>query len=689
MPAKEQNSMSFLEKYTKNLNKLAEQGKLDPVISRDKEIRRLIQILSRRTKNNPVLVGEPGVGKTAIAEGLALKIINQDVPRNLLDKQILALDLAALVAGSKFRGEFEERLKGLISDLKKEDSKYLLFIDELHTLVGAGRVDGAMDAGQLLKPALAKGELRAIGATTLAEYRQFIEKDQALERRFQKIYIREPSVEDTITILRGLKEKYELHHGIRIKDSALQAAAKFSERYISDRFLPDKAIDLIDEACSKLQVEMHSLPSFIDEKHRKIKELKVERQALSKESDSSSKKRVLSINKDLEKLEKEYNKELADLEKERQLILKLRSIKKQIEDTKFKISQAEREVDLEKAAELKYGDLPELEKQLEKQEALVKNQNNTTFLKEQVEVDDIAQVISQWTGVPIAKMMQSETKKLLALEEELKKRIIGQDKACSLLSQSIRRARAEISDPYRPIGSFIFLGSTGVGKTETAKALSEVLFDNRDAFIRLDMSEYMEKHQVSRLLGAPPGYVGYEEGGQLTEKVRREPYSLILIDEIEKAHPEVFNILLQILDEGHLTDSQGRRVNFKNTLLIITSNLQEADLKSHFRPEFLNRIDEVVIFNRLKEKEVKKIVKLQLKDLEKRLKEKQISLNINDSALKFLSEKGFDSEYGARPVRRAIQKNLLNPLSEHILSGKIKPGQRVSVKANDINLQFV
>ena len=696
---------NILEKYTINLNNLAESGKLDPVIGRDEEIRRVIQILSRRTKNNPVLVGEPGVGKTAIAEGLALRIVNRDVPDLLFGKQILSLNLATLVAGSKFRGEFEERLKSLMSELKSKDN-LILFIDELHTLVGAGRVDGAMDAGQILKPALAKGELRAIGATTLKEYKKFIESDQALERRFQIVQVQEPSIEDTVTILRGLKSRYETHHGIRIKDQALVQAAKLASRYISGRFLPDKAIDLIDEACSCLQIDIHSLPAPLEKKNRKIKHLKVERQALSKENDKVSKKRILEIDKELSPLEQEQSQLKASLEKERAVILELRLAKKQIEELGFEITRAERSGNLERAAELKYGKLPELQKKLVKLEQDLKSKESQFLLREEVRPEDIARIVSQWTGLPVHKMLESDKEKLLSLETHLGKHVVGQDRALALISQSLRRSRAGISDPNRPIGSFLFLGSTGVGKTETARALASVLFNTPQACIRLDMSEYMEKHQVSRLLGAPPGYVGYEEGGQLCERVRRQPYSLILIDEIEKAHPEVFNIFLQILDDGHLTDSQGNKVNFKNTVIIMTSNLgsdvlmNEAwsydtklakikdKLKMHFRPEFLNRIDEQVLFNSLGEKELASIVDIQLEVLKTRLKENDIRIKLDNKARKFLCKKGMDPLYGARPLRRSIQRNLLNPLSTGMLAGRIKSGDLVSVKGTDIGLQL-
>lgn len=699
-----ENKFNVLAKYTRDLTELAEQGKLDPVIGRDKEIRRLIQVLSRRTKNNPVLIGEPGVGKTAIAEGLSLRILKRDVPEVLFGKRILALDLASMLAGTKYRGEFEDRLKALISEVSASEGNILLFIDELHTLVGAGKTDGAMDAGQMLKPALARGELRAIGATTLEEYRKFIEKDKALERRFQIVLVEEPSVEDSLTILRGLKEKYEVHHGVRIKDSALMSAVKLSHRYITDRFLPDKAIDLIDEAASRLNIEIHSVPAVIDENQRKIVHLQVEKKALAKEKDENSKKRCLEIDKALKELEKKTKTLKAQLENERSSILKLRSLKKEIESVKQDIERSEREGALDKAAELKYGHLPQLRKDMEELEKQAQN-TTKTLLKEEVGPEEIAEVVSQWTGIPLKKMLQSEAQKLLQMENQLRKRVLGQDQALSLISNSIRRARAEISEPDCPIGSFIFLGPTGVGKTETAKALGEFLFDSEKSLVRIDMSEYMEKHSVSRLIGAPPGYVGFEEGGQLTEKVRRHPYSVILLDEIEKAHPDIFNVLLQVLDDGRLTDGQGRTVDFRNAILIMTSNIgseilideklkpnekqkQVKDLvKQHFRPEFLNRIDEVIIYNSLDKKQVSEIIKIQIRRVEKRLKE-GVKIELDKKALSFLSKKAYDPVYGARPVRRAIQKQLLNPLAQRLLKGGLPPQSRIKVTANDLKLDF-
>ncbi len=707
MDKKPETKVNVLKKYTRDLTELAEQGKLDPVIGRDREIRRVIQVLSRRTKNNPVLIGEPGVGKTAIAEGLALRIVNQDVPDILLEKKILSLDLASLVAGSQFRGDFEGRLKALIAEVVSSEGKILLFIDELHTLVGAGKVDGAMDAGQMLKPSLARGELRAIGATTLDEYRQYIEKDKALARRFQTVLIDEPNKEDSLTILRGLKERYEVHHGVRIKDSALVTAVKLSHRYITDRFLPDKAIDLMDEAASRLSIEINSVPSIIDENQRKIVQLKVEKEALLKENDDFSKKRLKELDKELKTLEKKVQTLKSKWEIEKSSILKLKSFKKEIESIKTQIEKSKREGNLEKAAELQYGRLPTLLKEKEKTEKQAETKSlDNTLLKEEVGPEEIAQVVSQWTGIPVSKMLKTEVEKLLSMEEYLKKRVVGQDKVLNLVSDCVRRSRAEIADPNRPISSFIFLGPTGVGKTETAKTLAEFLFDTEDSLVRIDMSEYMEKHSVSRLIGAPPGYIGYGEGGQLSEKVRRHPYSVILIDEIEKAHPDVFNILLQVLDDGRLTDSQGRTVDFRNTILIMTSNIgsdilieeklsedkkrtQVLDrLKGHFRPEFLNRIDEIVMFNGLKKEQIEKIVQIQIQKVGERLKDKNIKILLDKKALYLLSSKGFDPIYGARPIKRVIQKELLNPLSQKLLKGEIPPNTEVEVTANDLGLEF-
>ncbi|MBC6415201.1 MAG: ATP-dependent chaperone ClpB [Bdellovibrionales bacterium] len=702
-----ENQFQVLQKYTRDLTELAEQGKLDPVIGRDKEIRRVVQVLSRRTKNNPVLIGEPGVGKTAIAEGLALRILNRDVPEVLFGKKIVALDLASLIAGTKYRGEFEDRLKALISEVSHSHGEIILFIDELHTLVGAGKTEGAMDAGQMLKPALARGELRSIGATTLDEYRKFIEKDKALERRFQTVLIDEPSPEDSLTILRGLKERYEVHHGVRIKDSALVSAVQLSYRYITDRFLPDKAIDLIDEAASCLNIEIHSVPAIIDENQRKILNLQIEKKALSKERDEKSQKRCLEIDKELKILEEKSKTLKAQLENEKSSILRLRSLKKEIEKSKQEMDRCEREGILDKAAELKYGIIPNLQKKIKilEDKAQNKNKSQNPLLKEEVGPEEIAEVVSQWTGIPLRKMLQTEKEKLINMEEYLRKKVIGQDQALNLISDSIRRSRADISSPDNPMGSFIFLGPTGVGKTETAKALAEFLFDTEKSLIRIDMSEYMEKHNVSRLIGAPPGYVGFEEGGQLTEKVRRKPYSVILLDEIEKAHMDVFNILLQVLDEGRLTDGQGRTVDFRNSVLIMTSNLgsdilidnsfkkSEKNKKVHellkksFRPEFLNRIDEILIYNSLEKAQIDQIVKREIKKLENRLK-KNVSIELDDKALSFLSKRAFDPLYGARPVRRTVQKEVFNPLAKKILADEIKEKSKIKLTANDLNLEI-
>ena len=699
-----ENKWTVLKKYTRDLTALAEAGKLDPVIGRDSEIRRVVQVLSRRTKNNPVLIGEPGVGKTAIAEGLALRIVNRDVPDILFDKKVLSLDLGALVAGSKYRGEFEDRLKALISEVAGSEGRILLFIDELHTLVGAGKTDGAMDAGQILKPALARGELRAIGATTLDEYRKFIEKDKALERRFQIVMVTEPGVQDAITILRGLKERYEVHHGVRIKDSAILSAVRLSHRYITDRFLPDKAIDLMDEAAARLNIEINSVPVEIDENNRKIIRLQVELKAISKEKEEASKARLKSLKTELGDLEEKNRALQAGLKVEKAAIMELRRLKKEIETTKLRMEKAERVGELEKAAELKYGKLPEIKEKIKKLEKKSTEKTNP-LLKEEVGPEEISRVVSQWTGIPVSKMLETTAQKLLSMEKSLKKQVVGQDEVLRLISQGIRRSRAEISDPERPIGSFIFLGPTGVGKTETAKALAEFLFDSREALIRIDMSEYMEKHSVARLTGAPPGYVGYEEGGQLTEKVRRRPYSVILLDELEKAHPDVFHILLQILDDGRLTDGQGRTVDFRNTLLLMTGNIGSdlwtegppekekrervmERLKKHFRPEFLNRVDEIVLFNSLKEGQIKDIVKIQVNQTAERLKEKNIKIELDEKAFQLLCRKGFDPVYGARPIRRAIQRELLNPLAESLLAGKFKSGDTVFVKGDDFGLRL-
>lgn len=681
-----ENQYEVLKKYARDLTELALAGKLDPVIGRDEEIRRVVQVLSRRTKNNPVLIGEPGVGKTAIAEGLALRIIKEDIPENLIGKKLMSLDMGALIAGAKYRGEFEDRLKAVIKEVTESAGEIILFIDELHTLVGAGKAEGAMDAGQLLKPALARGDLRCIGATTLKEYRLHIEKDAALERRFQTVLVDEPSVDETITILRGLKEKYEVHHAVQITDSAIVAAAKLSHRYITNRFLPDKAIDLIDEAASKLAIENRSVPEAIDEIERKVLSLKIELEALKKETDAQSQDRRGKISAELAILTKELQGQREQWQAERGQIDNVKKIKSEIEDVKNLISKVEREAQFEKAAELKYGKLPELEKKLKALEESIKN-NTSAILKEKVDAEDIAEIISRWTKIPISKMLESESQKLLKIEAELKKRVIGQDRALEVISDAIRRSRAEISDPNRPMGSFIFVGPTGVGKTETVKALADFLFDNPQSIVRIDMSEYMEKHSVSRLLGAPPGYVGFEEGGQLTEAVRRKPYAVVLFDEIEKAHQDVFNVLLQVLDEGRLTDSQGRTIDFKNTIIVMTSNLGagqgsaaiQAALRMAFRPEFLNRVDDIIEFNTLEMQNMIHIVKIQLQDVVMRLREKQIEIDFSDSVCKWLAEKGFDPQFGARPLKRLIQNEILNPLAKKIIAQEFKDKTAVHV----------
>ncbi|MCS6837758.1 MAG: ATP-dependent chaperone ClpB [Bdellovibrionaceae bacterium] len=692
-----ESTYEVLLKYGRDLTKLAMQGKLDPVIGRDDEIRRVMQVLSRRTKNNPVLIGEPGVGKTAIAEGLAIRIVNKDVPDNLLNKRLVALDMGALVAGAKYRGEFEERLKAVIKEVTESGGEIILFIDEIHTLIGAGKTDGAMDAGQLLKPALARGELRCIGATTLDEYRKYIEKDPALERRFQQVLVEEPSVEDAISILRGLKEKYELHHGVRIQDAAIVAAVKLSHRYITSRFLPDKAIDLMDEAASRLSIQTKSVPEDIDRLEREVTQLKIEREALKKEKDEASRERLAVIEQRLGTLTEQVKQLRDQWEFERGGIQQIKVIKEELEKARYEMERAERQGDLGRAAELKYGKIPELEKKLKSFEdkAQKSQSSDKKLLKEEVTPEDIAEVVSKWTGIPVNKMLETESQKLLNMEARLSQRVVGQNRAIELIADSIRRARAEIGDPNRPIGSFLFLGPTGVGKTETVKALAEFLFDDENHIVRIDMSEYMEKHSVARLIGAPPGYVGYEEGGQLTEAVRRRPYSVVLLDEIEKAHPEVFNILLQVLDDGRLTDGQGRTVDFKNTVLIMTSNigsqalidpkLNEAEkklavdkaLKNHFRPEFLNRIDEIVMFNPLDKAQVRSIVEVQMKRVKERLENKRIYLEVSDKAYDWLGEVGFDPLYGARPLKRVIQREVLNPLSKELIAGRIKSGDRV------------
>jgi ATP-dependent Clp protease ATP-binding subunit ClpB len=700
-----ESKFDVLAKYARDLTQLAEEGKLDPVIGREEEIRRVIQVLSRRTKNNPVLIGEPGVGKTAIAEGLAVRITNRDVPEVLLGRKLMALDISSLVAGAKYRGEFEDRLKAVVKEVTQAEGRIILFIDEIHTLVGAGKSEGAMDAGQILKPALARGELRCIGATTLDEYREYIEKDKALERRFQTVLVGEPSENDAITIMRGLKEKYEVHHGVRITDAALVAAVKLSSRYITNRFLPDKAIDLVDEAASRLSIEASSVPTSIDEIQRKVMQLQIEREALRKEKETHARERLTAVEREIEELNKKNSLLRAQWDEEKGEIQDLKKTKQDIEGARNDIERAEREGNLGRAAELKYGRLPDLEKRLAQMNSKAQ-QGSNRMLKEEVGPEEIADVVAKWTGIPVNRMLESETQKLLRLEDHLRLRVKGQDRALEAVADAIRRSRAEISDPNRPIGSFIFLGPTGVGKTETAKALAEFLFDTEDALLRIDMSEYMEKHSVSRLIGAPPGYVGYEEGGQLTERVRRRPYSVVLLDEIEKAHPDVFNVLLQVLDDGRLTDGQGRTVDFKNTVLIMTSNVgshalieegltpaqREAAvteaLRSHFRPEFLNRIDETVIFNTLSDQQLQEIVVVQLGLVERRLAEKRIHLDFDKAAVRWLGEKGYDPIYGARPLKRVIQNAVLNPLARLLLEHKVNPDDRVTVVLKGQELEF-